>query len=177
MTQSIPVTGFQASLAVKAGEKITVASTNQLNLSTRNAIYDEAGNTILWTGTVTADVTLDGSGAGTLVVTGPAIYEASGAYNTVSRALTNGDVVTLLGSASTTYQPNLFFHKQAFSIGAVPIKKLHSTDTVMTTKDGLQMRVSKYADGDKNQQTVRFDLRPAYAALNPFFAGHGWGTA
>ena len=46
---------------------------------------------------------------------------------------------------------------------------------VVLPKDGVQMRVSKYADGDKNQQICRFDLLPAYAALNPFLAGLGYG--
>lgn len=177
MVQTLAVTGFQANLAVKAGEKIQIAGRNRLNLSTRQPMIDETGAEILFTGTVTADVTLDGSGAGNITVTGPAIYEASGAYNTVDSAPVSGDVVTLLGSASTLYQPNLFWHKQAFSIGSVPIKKLYSTDTIATTEDGLQIRVSKYADGDKNKQIVRFDLRPAYAVLNPFFAGQGFGRS
>ena len=178
MTQSITVAAFGANLAVQAGDKVTVAGTNQLNLSTRQQEIDEAGNSILWTGTVTTAVTLDGTGAGTIVVTGPAIYETAagkGAYNTVNRAIVNADVITLLGSASTTYQPNLFWHKQSHGLGFVPIKKLYSTDTLATTKDGLQMRVSKYANGDGNKQTVRFDLRPAYATYDPFKAGHGWG--
>lgn len=177
MVQSLAVTGFNANLAIKAGEKIQIAGRNRLNLSTRQPMVDETGATILFTGTVTSDVTLDASGNGTVTVAGPAIYEASGAYNTVASAPVSGDVVTLLGSASTLYQPNLFWHKQAFSIGSVPIKKLYSTDTIATTEDGLQIRVSKYADGDKNKQIVRFDLRPAYAVLNPFFAGQGFGQS
>jgi hypothetical protein len=83
--------------------------------------------------------------------------------------------VTLLGAASTIYQPNLFWHKQAFAIGSVPIKKLYSTDTLATTKDGLQIRVSKGASIRENKQIVRFDFRPAYGVMNPFFAGQGWG--
>lgn len=177
MTQSIPVDGFQANLAIAAGERVQVASTNLLNMSTRQAIIDEAGGNILWTGTVTEAVTLDGSGAGTLTVTGPAIYEASGAFNTVTRALADNDVISLLGAADTTYQPNLFWHRDAFGIGFVPIKKLYSTDTLAKTKDGVQIRVSKYSDGDANSQTVRFDIRPAFATFNPYHAGHGWGDA
>jgi hypothetical protein len=46
----------------------------------------------------------------------------------------------------------------------------------MTTKDGIQMRVSKYADGDANKQKVRFDMLPAYSTFNPFFAGQGFGV-
>jgi hypothetical protein len=54
---------------------------------------------------------------------------------------------------------------------------LYSTDTIGELKDGLQFRVSKYADGDANKQIVRIDFRPAYAVLNPFFAGQAFGEA
>lgn len=176
MTQVLAVTGFGANLEVKAGETIQIAGRNRLNLSTRKVILDETGAEILFTGTVTADVTLNGAGAGNITVTGPALFETDGAYNTVDSAPVSGDVVTLLGNQNTIIQPNLFWHKNAFSIGSVPIKKLYSTDTLATTEDGLQIRVSKYADGDANKQIVRFDFRPAYGVMNPFFAGQGFGT-
>jgi hypothetical protein len=176
MTQQLAVTGLQANLVVKAGETITITGRNRLNLSTRKVIVDETGAPILFSGTVTEEVTLDGSGAGTLIVTGPAIYEATGAYNTVDSAPVSGDVVTLGGAASSIIQPNMFWHKEAFSIGSVPIKKLHSTDTIATTEDGLQIRVSKGVGFLENQQKVRFDFRPAYGVMNPFFAGQGFGS-
>ena len=177
MTMSIAVTAFQANLVVAAGETITVTGRNRLNLSTRQAIVDETGAEILFSGTVTAAVTLGASGEGTLVITGPAIYEATGAYNTVASALTSGDVVTLGGAAATLIQPNLFWHKQAFAIGSVPIPKLYSTDTIATTSDGLQIRVSKGASLRENKNIVRFDFLPAYGVMNPFFAGQGFGSA
>jgi len=176
MKQTLAVTGFQANLVVAAGETITIAGRNRLNLSTRQPVIDDTGSNVLFTGVVAQTVTLGASGEGNIVINGPAIYEATGAYNTVDSAPISGDVVILGGAASTLIQPNMFWHKQAFSIGSVPIKKLYSTDTIATTADGLQIRVSKYADGDKNKQIVRFDLRPAYATLNPFFAGHGFGS-
>lgn len=176
MKQTLAVTGFQANLVVAAGETITIVGRNRLNLSTRQPVIDDTGSNVVFTGVVSQTVTLGASGEGNIVINGPAIYEANGAYNTVDSAPISGDVVTLGGAASTLIQPNMFWHKQAFSIGSVPIKKLYSTDTIATTADGLQIRVSKYADGDKNKQIVRFDLRPAYATLNPFFAGHGYGS-
>ena len=176
MTQTLAVTGFQANLQIRAGETIQITGRNRLNLNTRQPILDENGNQIVFTGTVTEAVTLDGSGEGNIVVTGPAIYEADGAYNTVDSAPVSGDVVTLLGSASTIYQPNLFWHKQAFSIGSVPMKKLYSTDTIATTSDGLQLRVSYGVGFLENLQKIRIDFRPAYACLNPFFAGKGFGS-
>tara|TARA_R110000787_G_scaffold194120_1_gene305718 strand:+ start:26663 stop:27928 length:1266 start_codon:yes stop_codon:yes gene_type:complete len=175
MKQTLPVTGFQANLQVRAGETITIAGRYRLNLSTRQPVVDETGARVVFSAVVAEDVTLGSSGEGNIVINGPAIYEASGAYNTVDSAPVSGDVVTLLGAASTLYQPNLFWHKQAFSIGSVPIKKLYSTDTLATTEDGLQIRVSKGASIRENKQIVRFDLRPAYGTMNPFFAGHGFG--
>jgi hypothetical protein len=177
MTQVIGVTAFQANLVVAAGETITVTGRNRLNLSTRQPILDENGATILFSGTVTTAVTLDGSGAGNLTITGPAIFEANGQYNTVSSAIAASDVITLGGAASTIIQPNLFWHKQAFSVGSVPIEKLYSTDTLATTEDGLQMRVSYGSDFLANKQKVRIDFRPAYGVMNPFFAGKGFGAA
>jgi len=176
MTQTLAVTGFAAGTdTISAGEIITITGRNRLSLSTRSAFTDGAGAEVLWSGVVTADVTLSG-GAGNIVVAGPGINEANGQYNTVDSAITSGDVVTILGSASTVYQPSMFYHKQAFGIGSVPLKKLFATDTIATTSDGMQIRVTKYSDGDANKQKVRFDLLPAYVTFNPFFAGQGFGV-
>lgn len=179
MTQSITIAGIGAGTAVvKAGETVIVTAAtgdvNRLNLSTRRPVVDGLGAAILWSGTVTADVTLSGGG-GTIVVSGPAIFESGGQYNTVSQAIASGDVITIQGAASATQQPNLFWNKNAFAIASVPIKKLHSTDTVGTTEDGLQMRVSRGVGFLENEQKVRIDFRPAYGVMNPFFAGQGWG--
>jgi hypothetical protein len=175
MQQSLAVTGFSANATVKAGEIITIAARNRLNLSTRRPILDASGATIIFSGVVTADVTLGASGEGTLVVSGAAIFESNGQYNTVASAPVSGDVVTLLGSASTLYQPAMFYHKQAFGLGTVKLPKLYEGDTIATTEDGMSIRVTKYSDGDANKQKIRFDLLPAYATFNPFFAGQGFG--
>lgn len=177
MRQTLAVTGFQANLQIRAGETVTISGRNRLNLRTRTPIVDQDGSSVLFSGTVTEAVTLDGSGEGNIVITGPAIFEANGQYNTTATAAVSGDVVTLGGGASTLIQPNLFWHKNAFAVGSVPMKKLHSTDTLATTKDGLQLRVSMGVDFLKNQQKVRIDFRPAYADLNPFFAGQGFGSS
>ena len=177
MTQVIGVTALQANLVVAAGETVTIVGPSRLNLSTREIMLDGAGSAVSWTATVTATVTLGASGDGNLTVTGPAIYEANGQYNTASAAIVAGAVITLGGAASTIIQPNLFWHKQAFTCASVPIKKLHSTDTVATTEDGLQLRVSKGSGFLENTNKVRIDFRPAYGVMNPFFAGQGFGSA
>jgi hypothetical protein len=176
MTQVLAVNAFEADLEIKAGEQIQITGRNRLNLSTRQPVLDSTGAQVIWTATVTADVTLSGTGTGNITVTGPAIFEAGGAYNTVDSSPVITDVVTLLGAASTTFQPNLFFHPDAFAIASVPIKRLDATDTIFTTKDGLQFRITRFSDGIKNVNKIRFDFHPAYGTMNPFFAGQGFGT-
>ena len=176
MTQSLAVTGFQANMVVKAGELVTIASVNRLNCSTRQAMVSATGGNVAWTGVVTADVTLGASGEGTLVVAGPAIYEATGQYNTVTAAPASGAVITIVSATATLYQPNLFYAKQAFGMGTVKLPKLYSTDTVATTSDGMSIRISKYSSGDANSQKIRFDLLPAYACFNPMMSGQGFGV-
>jgi hypothetical protein len=175
MTQSLAVTAFQANMVVKAGDMVTIANVNRLNLATRQTMVSASGAAVAWTGVVTADVTLGASGEGTLVVAGPAIFEANGQYNTVTAAPANGAVITIVSASATLYQPNLFFTKQAFGLGTVKLPKLYSTDTVATTEDGMSIRISKYSSGDANSQKIRFDLLPAYATFNPFMAGQGFG--
>ncbi len=180
MTQSLAVDGFGSGTdVIAAGSIVEITGVNRIGLSTRSAFTDATGGQVLYSGVVTADVTLS-SGAGTLVVAGAAIYDAASnnQYDTVSRAPVDNDVITIKNpAASTVYQPSMFYHKQAFGIGTVPLKKLYATDTIATTKDGMQIRVSKYSDGDANKQKVRFDLLPAYVTFNPFFAGQGYGVA
>jgi len=177
MVQTIEVDGITASAVVKAGDIVEVTGKFQRSLSTREVMYDSAGNGVKWRGVVTQDATASGAGVVELTVSGPAIYESGGQYNTVSAALAENDVITILGTSGATVQPGLIFHKQAFGLGTVKLPKLYSTDTVATTEDGFSIRVSKYADGDTNKQMVRFDLLPAYATFNPFFGGQFFGNA
>lgn len=179
MQQTLAVAGIGAgSTVIAAGDVVEIPTRFLLNQATRTPQLDAAGAKIPWRGVVLAEVTLS-SGAGNIVVSSPAIKETTGsrdsAYDTVEAALTSGDVINLLGAASDILQPNLFYHPDAFSLASVKIPKLFSTDTSATTKDGFSFRVSKYSDGDANTQKCRIDLLPAYAVLNPFWAGHGYG--
>jgi hypothetical protein len=176
MTQVISVTAFQANATIKAGDIITIAGRTRLSLATRDGFVDNTGSQRLWSGIVTADVVLGAAGEGDLVIAGPGIFEANGQYNTVNSTFVIGDVVTLLGTTGAVYQPAMFYHEDAYGIGTVPLSKLYATDTIATTEDGMQIRITKYSDGAANKQKIRFDLLPAYATFNPFFAGQGYGV-
>jgi len=175
MIQSLAVTGMTAAGTIKAGSVVEITGRHYLNQSTRKAFTDGAGALKAYRAVVIADVTLV-SGAGTIQVAGPAIFEVAGQYNTVDSAPVSGDVITVLGAAGGTYQPNLFFHKQAYGMATIKLPKLYDTDTVITSEDGFSLRVTKYADGDANTQKIRFDLLPAFVTFNPFFAGLGYGS-
>jgi hypothetical protein len=176
MTQVWAVTGFSNGATLVAGDILEVTGRYLVSGGSRQVIFDSAGSQVKFRGTVTTGVTLGASGEGNVTVANAAIYEASGGYNTVSSALTTSDVVTVLGATAAVVQPALFYHPQAFALATVKLPKLYSTDTVAVTKDGISIRVSRYADGDSNTQNVRFDLLPAFGVMNPFFAGQAFGS-
>lgn len=185
MIQTLSLTGLSINTvgAVKPGDILEFTGTganarSRINMLTRQPVMGADGTPVKWRATVLTGCDTDGAGAGTVTVAGPAIYGTTGLdaqYQTISAPLTSGDVFNVLGSASTTYQPNMFFHKSAFGLATVPLRKLHATDTIAMTKDGLSMRVTQYSDGDKNLQRWRIDLLPVLAVLNPFLAGQAYG--
>jgi len=177
MTQSIALDGFSnATGTIKAGEVIEVTGRYRLNQSTRLPIMDAAGAAVKWRAVVQADAAIS-SNAATIIVSGPAIKESTQQYDTINTALADGDVVTFLHASATLYQPNMFYNRNAFAIGSVPLPKLQAQDVLMKTKDGLQLRLSRGSSLRENKQIVRVDLLPAFGVLNPFLAGQGYGNA
>jgi hypothetical protein len=178
MTQSIQLTGLSTSVtnAVRAGDtiKITQSGRNLLNIRSRNVAYDQSGP-ITWYYKVVTGGNTDVSGNVTVTVTAAALKETNGQYDTINNAITSGDAFEILGTAGQIVQPNYFYHEDAFGIGFIKLPKLHTWDTIATTSDGISVRVTKYSDGDKNNQSIRFDILPAYATLNPLFAGNFYG--
>jgi hypothetical protein len=178
MIQTIAVTAFANAGVIKAGEiiEVTTASRTRRNLATRQTALDGTGAALKWRGVVTEDVTLGASGEGNIKVAGPAIYEASGAYNTITSALANGDVITVLGSSATAYRPTIFGHKQAFSLATIPLPQIEGALNAQEALDGLTIRMVKQGSALTNKNLIRFDLWPAFGALNPFYAGQGFGV-
>ena len=179
MIQTITLTGLTVSTtdALRPGDTIEITQANRarLNLKTREVVFDSSGP-LKWTYKVVTGGDTDGAGTVTITVTSAAINETDGQYQNIENPITAGDTFTILGTANATVQPNLFFHKQAFGLGTIKLPKLHTWDTVITSADGISIRVTKYADGDKNEQSIRFDLLPIHSVLNPQFAGTGFGV-
>jgi hypothetical protein len=179
MIQSISVSGLTASVDVVAGSTIEITGKYHTNPRTQQIVYDQNGNAVPFRWTVTADATTSSAGAVTLLVTNAAIFDAASnnQYDNISAAPVSGDVVTIQEGASTTYKPNLFYHKDAFSFATIQLPKLYATDMVYQSKDGLTFRASRYADGDANANILRLDLVPAFGVANPLHAGRSYGLS
>lgn len=180
MQQTIVLTGFTASLAnaVRAGDtiKVTQAGKFRTNVKTREVAFDGTAALPIYLKVLTGGNATAG-GDVTVVVSNAAIYEANGQYNNISAALAGGDTIQVLGSSSAIVQPSLMYHKSAFGVGFVDLPKLSGWDSsVITSDDGLSIRVTKYSDPRTNTQKIRFDLLPVFATFNPLFAGTFYGA-
>lgn len=180
MIQSLQLAGLSNSLTIVPGDILEITGRYYVNARNKQTVLGADGLPVKRRMTVVTGGTTSGSGTITVTATCAAIYGASGGldeqYTNADAALTSGDVVTVLGAASTVYQPNLFFHKNAFALSSLTLPKLHATDTIMQSKDGLSMRVTKYSDGDKNAQRWRIDMLPVMGIINPLFIGQAYGV-
>lgn len=180
MTQTITLTGLTASTAnaVRAGDliRVTQAQRTRVNPHTKQIIFDASGLPIQYTFVVVTGGNTDGAGAVTVTVSAAAINEANGAYNNINTAITNGDTFALLGTANTFYQPNLFYHKNAFAVTTIKPPRLQGgVETAYISKQGITIRATKYANGDTNTQKIRFDIVPVFGCMNPQWAGNAFG--
>ncbi len=183
MTQTVVLTDLTNGQEIVAGDVIEVTGRNRTNIKTRQVAFDETGSPIPWRWTVVTGGQVASNDV-TITVTNAAIFEfdsmtatteVTGQYDNIDSKIVATDIVTILGATDTTYAPSLFYHKTAAGIRTVRLPKLHTWDTVAETSDGLSVRVTKFSDGTKNTQQIRFDLLPAFAMFNPLFCGTGWG--
>lgn len=162
---------------LKAGDQIKFTNTFWLNQQSKQALYN--GSTpISFTATVLQDANSTAGGQVTVTLSGVPIYDAAPQqqYNAVSRQVVAGDAVTVIGTASQTMKPNLFYNKFFCGLGTIPLPKLNSIDSAVATYEGFSIRVHKYADGDANVQKMRFDLLPAYVCFNQHMGGQFFGN-
>ncbi len=186
MIQTLNLTGLTASIvdAVKPGDIINFTGTGALarsyiNVKNREVVIGSDGLPVNYRCTVVTGGDTDGTGAVVVTVTNAAIFGVADhdlQYQSISAPLTSGDVFTILGTDNTIYQPALAYHKDAFALATLKLPKLHATDTIATTNNGLSMRITKYSDGDKNLQRWRIDMLPVLGVINPLYAGKGFGT-
>lgn len=114
---------------------------------------------------VTSDVAL----GATSIPISPAIV-TSGAFQNVSASPTNGSPYVIRGAASTSYQVNLAYHRDAYTLACVPLWKPPQNgvlDSATETDNGLSVRVIQFYDGVNDNAIFRMDVLFGWAATYP----------
>lgn len=115
---------------------------------------------------VTADVAL----GATSIPISPAIV-TSGAFQNVTASPTSGSPYVIVGSASTSYQCNTAFHKDAFTLAMVPMWAPPGgkgvIDVAQETYNGYTIKVTEFYDGLNDNSIMRLDVLFGWAATYP----------
>jgi len=164
---SIGISFTGASRTWKQGDVFTIAGVNAVNPQTR----ESTGS--LQQFTVTADAT--GSSTATLSVY-PPIYTADNALATVDAFPVATAVVTMLGSASTSYPQNLAYHKDAFTFATADLIMPQGVDMASRqVHNGISMRIVKDYDINNDRLPCRVDVLYGYNTIRPEMACRIWG--
>lgn len=167
------VTGTAVSAANQTGANITVAATG--GTITRGTVITLPGvfavnpQSRISTGVLAQFVvTADLPGGATSIPVSPALV-TSGAFQNVTASPTNGQNFLIVGAASTTYQTNIAYHKDAFTLAMVPMwapegmgAKVHQE-----TEDGITLKVTEFYDGTNDVSITRIDVLFGWAATYP----------
>jgi hypothetical protein len=165
---SIAITGAGNGGTVKIGDVFTVADCYAVNPQTR----ESTGS--LFQFVATADVTLNGSGAGTITVA--PMYSASNALATVDSLPASGKAVVFVGTASTQYAQNLVYHKDAITFATADLLLPQGVDMAARAQhNGISLRVVRQYDINNDRMPCRIDVLYGYSAIRPQMAVRMWG--
>lgn len=118
---------------------------------------------------VTADVA---SGATSLPIS-PAIVP-SGAFQNVTASPANSAAITIFGTASGSYNANIAFHKDAFTLAMVPMWSPPGgkgvIDVAQVSDNGFTVKVTDFYDGVNDVPIRRLDVLFGWAATYPELA-------
>lgn len=118
-------------------------------------------------------VTADVAAAATSIPISPAIV-TSGAFQNVTASPTNGSPFTIFGTASGSYQANVGFHKDAFTLAMVPMWAPPGgkgvIDVAQETYKGFTIKVTEFYDGVNDNSIMRLDVLFGWAATYPELA-------
>jgi hypothetical protein len=117
-------------------------------------------------------VTADMAAAATVMPISPALVP-SGAFQNVSNATTAGNFL-IVGAASTAYQTNVAYHKDAFTLAMVPMWAPRGgkgvIDVAQETNNGFTVKVTNFYDGVNDNAIWRLDVLFGWAATYPELA-------
>lgn len=168
-TQSLITDGWTAAAAsrVKAGDVFTLyavgtsgAKVKMVNPKTK-AVTDVDQQFV-----VMSDGSSDASGNLTLTISPPII--TSGPHQTVNVAPADNAGLVMLGTASTTYDQNLVFHKNAMALAMVPMEMPQAVyNGARQSYKGMSVRVIPIYDGTNDVSKWRLDLLYGRKLIDP----------
>jgi hypothetical protein len=165
---SIVVTGAGNNGVVKLGDVFTVADCFAVNPQTR----ESTGS--LFQFVAVADVTLNGSGAGTITVA--PMYSAGNALATVDVLPQSGKAVVFVGAASSQYAQNLVYHKDAITFATADLLLPQGVDmAARAVHNGISLRIVRQYDINNDRLPCRIDVLYGYSVIRPQMAVRMWG--
>ncbi len=177
-TQSLITDGWTAAAAsrVKAGDVFTLyaAGTSGAKLKAVNPKTKAATN-VDQQFVVMSDGSSDGSGNLTLTISPPII--TSGPHQTVNTAPADNAGLVMVGTASTTYQQNLVFHKNSMALAIVPMEMPQAAyGAARQSYKNISCRVIPIYDGTNDISKWRLDLLYGRKMIDPRLATRLCGT-
>lgn len=147
---------------ITAGSVITFAGVNSVNPQSRV----DTGS--LQQFVVTANV----AASATSIPISPAIV-TSGAFQNVTASPANNAALTVLGAASASYDTNIMYHRDAFTLAMVPMfEPMNGTGAKVSqmSDDGMTVKVTQFYDGVNDNNIVRLDVLFGWAVTYPELA-------
>lgn len=140
------------------GTTITLPGVFAVNPQTRNSTG------VLAQFVVTADV----AAGATSIPISPSII-TSGPYQNVTASPTNGSPYVIMGAASTSYQCNVAFHRDAFTLAMVPMWVPDGLGARVSqqTHNGFTVKVTDAYDPVNDNSIMRLDVLFGWAATYP----------
>lgn len=147
---------------ITAGSVFTIAGVNAVNPVSKQDTRS------LQQFVVTANVA---SGATSIPIY-PAIG-AVGAFQTVTASPANAAAITIVGAASASYETDIVYHRDAFTLAMVPMARPEEGSGAKVTQlseDGFTVKVTKFYDGINDNGIWRLDVLFGWAATYPELA-------
>lgn len=172
-TQSLVTDGWTNDTTgiLKAGDVFTIDGVYMVNAKTK------AATSILQQFVVTADADSGSTtGPATLTISPPII--TSGPHQTVDAAPADDAGINVVGTASTGYVQNLFYHKNAFACAMVPMEMPQAAyNGSRQTYKSMSVRVIPIYDGTNDVSKWRLDVLYGRKLIDPRLATRVSGTA
>jgi hypothetical protein len=171
-SMALSTDGWTANASITAGTVFTLAGVFMVNPKTKAVTDILQQFTVLTAATANATTTNE-----TLLTVSPPII-TSGPHQTVNAAPADNAVITVKGSASTSYRQNLMYHKNAFALAMVPMELPPGAyGAARQSYKGISVRVAPVWDGTNDVSKWRLDVLYGRKCIDPRLAVRLSGTS